>query len=87
MNVDNLVERRACGRVNSAKFNTMIRIAPFLCKDRGRNEERGKFPAPRDSDHEIVGRKAQILLPTRALKRKSFAEKRMGGKKARETFA
>jgi hypothetical protein len=29
MSVDNLVERRGSGRVNSAKFNTMIRIAPF----------------------------------------------------------
>jgi len=82
MNVDNLVESRAYGRVNSAKFNTMIRIALFLCKDRRRNRKRGKFPAPRDEDHGVVGRKAQIHSPTRTLKRKSFAEKRMGRKES-----
>ena len=41
MNVDNLVERRVHGRVNSAKFNTMIRIALFLCNVRKAGRERG----------------------------------------------
>ena len=35
MSVDNLVERAGRGRVNSAKFNTMMRIAQFWCNAQG----------------------------------------------------
>jgi hypothetical protein len=61
MNVDNLVERRACAGVNSAKFNTMIRIAQFWCNTPERVPKEGKISARRDKDHGVVGRKAQTL--------------------------
>ncbi len=43
MNVDNLVERRASDGVNSAKFNTMIRIALFRCNGWEWSSELEKF--------------------------------------------
>jgi hypothetical protein len=59
MNVDNLVERRARDRANSAKFNTMMRIAQLWCNGREWKSELGKFFAHRDEEHGVAGRKAQ----------------------------
>jgi hypothetical protein len=55
MNVDNLVERGACRRVNSAKFNTMIRIAQFWCNECESDRVRGKqFPSGVTEDTELL---------------------------------
>ena len=61
MNVDNLVESRACGRVNSAKFNTMIRIAHFWCNARRFRLKQGNSSACCYENHGLVGRKAQFF--------------------------
>jgi len=60
-NVDNLVERRVQREVNSAKFNTMIRIALLLCNERDSGYEREQISERSDEAHGVVGRKAQFF--------------------------
>ncbi|HET6932486.1 MAG TPA: hypothetical protein VFI45_19335 [Candidatus Acidoferrum sp.] len=73
MSVDNLVERTGRGRVNSAKFNTMMRIAQFWCNAPGRRQESGKNIGASDKDHRVVGRKAQFFGGREFLEWKTFA--------------
>jgi hypothetical protein len=61
MNVDNLVESGGRAGVNSAKFNTMIRIAQFWCNAPESRQARWKFFKQSDESHRVVGRKAQII--------------------------
>jgi len=61
MNVDNLVESSGCAGVNSAKFNTMIRIAQVWCNELESRCAVGNFSARSDEGHRVVGRKAQMI--------------------------
>jgi hypothetical protein len=73
MNVDNLVERSGCAGVNSAKFNTMIRIAQFWCNGQESRRAGRNFFKRSDERHRDVGRKATNDFSGGNLERKTFA--------------
>jgi len=87
MNVDNLVESSGSAGVNSAKFNTMIRIAQFWCNARDSRCAGWKFFKWSDEGHRVVGRKAQIISAEASLEWETFAPEWTGRKKIRGTIA
>jgi hypothetical protein len=87
MNVDNLVESSGCAGVNSAKFNTMIRIAQVWCNARELRRTGGLIFKRRDEGHRVVGRKAQMISPGGSFDRKTFASGSVGREKTRGTIA
>jgi hypothetical protein len=87
MNVDNLVESSGRAGVNSAKFNTMIRIAQFWCNAPESTRARRKFFKQSDEGHRVVGRKAQTFQRKEVWYGKTFAPEWMARKKFRGTIA
>ncbi len=61
MNVDNLVERRARGGVNSAKFNTMILIALFQCNAQEMKRDGERFSLGVTKDTELLAEKHNLF--------------------------
>ena len=87
MNVDNLVESGGLAGVNSAKFNTMIRIAQFWCNAPESRCTRWRFFKQSDESHRVVGRKAQMIAEKKVWNGKLVYQNARGERKLRGTFA
>jgi hypothetical protein len=87
MNVDNLVESSGCAGVNSAKFNTMMRIAHFWCNARESRRAGGNFFKRSDEGHTFVDGKTQMISAKGSSERKTFAPGWTGREKIRGTIA
>src|SRR5260221_14160486 len=82
MNVDNLVESSGCAGVNSAKFNTMIRIAQVWCNARELRRAGGPIFKRSGEGHRVIGRKTQRIWAETSLERKTCAPEWTGRKKS-----
>jgi hypothetical protein len=76
MNVDNLVESSGSAGVNSAQFNTMIRIAQLWCNIEKLKCADGKLSEQSDEGHGVVDRKTQLFRAEESSKRKTSAIER-----------